>query len=130
MSRIAPRLSGTMRSRCSIVGIGAAAAGFAVVVFSGKVLLPGFAHTTAVPNGLYLQGLVVGLLYALIAIGLVLIYRTNRIINFAQGELGAFAAVLAAELFSVYHVPYVVAVLAGLLAAVVSSLIVEFGIIR
>jgi len=112
------------------VGLAAAALGFGVVVFSGKILLPSFAHTTAVPTGLYLQGLVVGLLYSLLAIGLVLIYRTNRIINFAQGELGAFAAVLAAELFTVYHVPYVVAVLAGLAAAVLSSLIVEFGIIR
>jgi branched-chain amino acid transport system permease protein len=119
-----------MRRRRSIAGVGAAVAGFVVVVFSGKVLLPAFANTTAVPNGLYLQGLVVGLLYALLAIGLVLIYRTNRIINFAQGELGAFSAVLAAELFTVYHVPYVVAVLAGLAAAVVSSAIVEFGIIR
>jgi branched-chain amino acid transport system permease protein len=69
-------------------------------------------------------------LYSLLAIGLVLVYRTNRIINFAQGELGAFAAVLAAELFNVYSVPYVFAVLAGLAAAVVSSLIVEFLVIR
>jgi branched-chain amino acid transport system permease protein len=119
-----------MLNRRVLGGVGAFLAGFAVVVLAGKVLFPAFADTTSVPNGFYLQGLVVGLLYALLAIGLVLIYRTNRIINFAQGELGAFAAVLAAELFTVYSVPYILAVLAGLVAAVVSSLIVEFGIIR
>ena len=119
-----------MLNRRVLGGVGAFLAGFAVVVLAGKVLFPSFADTPTVPNGFYLQGLVVGLLYALLAIGLVLVYRTNRIINFAQGELGAFAAVLAAELFTVYDVPYVLAVLAGLVAAVVSSLIVEFGIIR
>ncbi|MEX0875791.1 MAG: ABC transporter permease [Actinomycetota bacterium] len=119
-----------MLDRRVLNGAGAFLGGFAVVVLFGKVLLPVLADTTAVPNGLYLQGLVVGLLYSLIAIGLVLVYRTNRIINFAQGELGAFAAVLAAELFTVHHVPYVFAVLAGLGAAIVTSLIVEFGIIR
>jgi branched-chain amino acid transport system permease protein len=119
-----------MLNRRVLGGAGAFFAGFAVVLLAGKVLFPTFADTPTVPNGLYLQGLVVGLLYALLAIGLVLVYRTNRIINFAQGELGAFAAVLAAELFTIYHVPYILAVLAGLAAAVVSSVIVEFGIIR
>ena len=41
-----------------------------------------------VPNGIFLQGIVLGALNGLLAMGLVLIYRTNRIINFAQGELG------------------------------------------
>ena len=30
--------------------------------------------------------------YGLLAVGLVLIYRTNRIINFAHGQIGAFGA--------------------------------------
>ena len=119
-----------MADRRMFGGAGAFLAGFAVVVLFGKVIFPAITDTADVPNGLYLQGIVVGLLYSLIAIGLVLIYRTNRIINFAQGELGAFAAVLAAELFTVYEVPYVLAILAGLAAAIVTSLIVEFGIIR
>jgi ABC-type branched-subunit amino acid transport system permease subunit len=119
-----------MLNRRALNGVGAFIAGFVVVIVFGKVVFPGLADTPVVPNGLYLQGLVVGLLYALLAIGLVLVYRTNRIINFAQGELGAFAAVMAAELFSVYSVPYIFAVLAGLVAAVMSSLIVEFLIIR
>lgn len=105
-------------------------AGFAVILLAGKVGFPNFAGTTTVPNGMYLQGLVVGLLYGLMGIGLVLIYRANRIINFAYGELGAFAAVLASELFQVFKWPYLAAVGTGLAATVVSSLIVEFGVIR
>ncbi len=119
-----------MVDRRVLGGAGAFLGGFAVVVLFGKVIFPAITDTSDVPNGLYLQGIVVGLLYSLIAIGLVLVYRTNRIINFAQGELGAFAAVLAAELFTVYEVPYVFAVLAGLAAAIITSLIVEFGVIR
>jgi len=106
------------------------AIGFAVVVVAGRVVLPDVSHTIAVPNGLYLQGLVVGLLSALLAIGLVLVYRSNRIINFAQGEMGAVSATLAAELYERYRVPYIPAVLAGLGAAVAVSMLIEFAIIR
>ncbi len=119
-----------MRYRRVAIGVAAFLFGFALILLSGKVIFPGIRGTIDVPNGLYLQGLVVGLLYALLAIGLVLIYRANRIINFAQGELGAFAATMAAELYQVFHVPYFVAVLAGLASTIVSSLIIEFGVIR
>src|SRR5688500_17550656 len=45
------------------------------------------------PVGVYLQGAIVGSLYGLIAVGLVLVYRANRIINFAQASIGASPAV-------------------------------------
>ena len=105
-------------------------AGFVVVVLTGKLALPHWANTVAVPNGLYLQGVIVGLLTSLLGIGLVLIYRSNRIINFAQGALGAVAATLANELFVLYHVPYVIAVITGIVGGLVTSLIVEFAFIR
>jgi ABC-type branched-subunit amino acid transport system permease subunit len=34
-----------------------------------------------------------GLLYGLVALGLVLVYRTNRVLNFAQGQMGVVGAV-------------------------------------
>ncbi len=119
-----------MRTRQLTTSVGAFVLGFIVIVLCGKVVFPQLGDTTAVPNGLYLQGLVVGLLGALLAIGLVLVYRANRIINFAQGELGAFAATMAAQLYQVYHVPYFLSVLAGLVATVLSSLLIEVGIVR
>jgi len=44
---------------------------------------------------LLVSGIVLGLIYALVALGFVLIYKASRVVNFAQGELlaiGAFAA--------------------------------------
>ena len=48
-----------------------------------------------IPRGTFLGGLVIGALYALFAMGLILVYRANRIINFAQAQLGAVPAVIA-----------------------------------
>lgn len=113
-----------------LVGAFAFLLGFGTIVLSGKVLFPRGFGTNVVPNGMYLQGLVVGLLSALLAVGLVLVYRTNRIINFAQGALGGFAATLTSELYQVLQWSYFAAVASGLVAAVLVSMLVEFGVIR
>ncbi len=39
------------------------------------------------PFGVVLQGVIVGLLGALVAVGMALIYRANRVLNFAQVQL-------------------------------------------
>ena len=39
-------------------------------------------------NEILFQGFIDGLIYALIAIGLVLIYKATGVINFAQGAIG------------------------------------------
>ena len=41
-------------------------------------------------NEILFQGFIDGLIYALIAIGLVLIYKATGVINFAQGAIGTF----------------------------------------
>jgi branched-chain amino acid transport system permease protein len=48
--------------------------------------------------GLYGLGTVTGAVYALNAIGIILVYRSNRIINFAQLAVGSVGAVLFAVL--------------------------------
>ena len=82
------------------------------------------------PPEVLLLGLVFGSLNALPALGLVLIYRTNRVINFAQGELGGFAAVLAAELLFFKGVPYIVAIITALAAAGLAGALVELTVVR
>ncbi len=47
----------------------------------------------SVPGFVLLEGVVVGLNFGLLAMGLVLVYKTNRVLNFAQGQLGVVAAV-------------------------------------
>jgi branched-chain amino acid transport system permease protein len=71
------------------------------------------------PPGIVLQGVVLGSLTGLTAVGLVLVYRACRIVNFAQATLGSAAAVLATQLFQARHWNYYVAFVAGLAAAAV-----------
>src|SRR5439155_14199327 len=47
------------------------------------------------PPGVIVQGVLIGSLTALVAFGIALIYRANRVINFAQGDLGGVPASLA-----------------------------------
>ena len=46
------------------------------------------------PPAVVVLGSIIGITYGLLAVGLVLVYRSNRIINFAHGEVGAFAAAI------------------------------------
>jgi branched-chain amino acid transport system permease protein len=82
------------------------------------------------PIGVLLQGVVIGGLTALIAFGIALIYRANRIVNFAAGDLGAVPASLAVLLIVGPGIPYFVALPMGIGAALILGVLVEFLIIR
>jgi branched-chain amino acid transport system permease protein len=56
-----------------------------------------------------IEGMAEGSLYGIIGVGLVLIYRTTRVINFATAALGAVPAVVALYLVVLFHVDYLVA---------------------
>ena len=71
------------------------------------------------PLGVWLQGLVFGLLGSLMAVGLGLVYRLNKVVNFAQGDLGTAPAVLAVGLIGLSGVNYLLGLAAGLASAVV-----------
>src|SRR6202046_4570973 len=58
------------------------------------------------PGGVLIQGVIVGLGYGLLAIGFVLIYRTKRVLNFAQGQVGVIAAVFLVKLTADFHFEY------------------------
>ena len=77
-----------------------------------------------------LLGLIVGLTYGLLAVGLVLIYRTNRIINFAHGQIGAFAAAFFGIEVVRWHIPYWVAFLPALLVAAAVGALAEAAVVR
>jgi branched-chain amino acid transport system permease protein len=83
------------------------------------------------PVGVLVQGLVIGGLTALVAFGIALTYRANRIVNFAGGDLGALPASLAVLLIvSDLHLPYFLAVAIGLAGAIVVGALVDFLLIR
>ena len=82
------------------------------------------------PVGIVLNGALVGGRIALIALGIALVYRANRIVNFAQGDLGALPAVLGVMLVVSWGWSYWFGLIVGLVAAVVLGVLVEGLIIR
>jgi branched-chain amino acid transport system permease protein len=82
------------------------------------------------PLGAVASGVVLGLLGALGALGLALIWRANRIINFAQGDLGALPATLGVLLVVLGGLPWIVGVAAGLGAAVVVGVLADVLVVR
>jgi ABC-type branched-subunit amino acid transport system permease subunit len=83
-----------------------------------------------VPTGVFLRGIIVGLLSALAALGLALIYRANRIINFAATDLGTVPTALGVYLIAFWGLSYWLALGVGLVAAVLVGGLVELAIIR
>jgi ABC-type branched-subunit amino acid transport system ATPase component/ABC-type branched-subunit amino acid transport system permease subunit len=77
-----------------------------------------------------LFGFLSGLVYGLLAVGLVLVYRSSRFINFAHGEVGAFGAAVLSVLVVSGGVPYWVALPLGLLTAAALSAGVELTVVR
>src|SRR6478735_5601649 len=45
--------------------------------------------------GVWVQGLVSGLLNSLVVLGMMLVYRANRVVNFAQASIGTYPSALA-----------------------------------
>ena len=76
-----------------------------------------------------LLGLVIGMANALLASGLVLISMSNRVINFAHGELGAFAVAMMLTLTRVAHLNYWLALLLSLAATAALGGLIERTII-
>jgi branched-chain amino acid transport system permease protein len=87
-----------------------------------------------------LDGIFQGSAYGLLALGLVLLYKSNRIFNFAQGEFATFGALVAYLFVSGSHldtigvtvpkVPYGVALGLGIIASVLIALAAERAVIR
>ena len=83
-----------------------------------------------IPFGVWVQGAVLGLLGSLMAVGLGLTYRLNKVINFAQGDLGTAPAVLAVGLIAFSGVNYFLGLATGLVASVLLTATVEILVVR
>jgi branched-chain amino acid transport system permease protein len=89
------------------------------------VLLP-----KGAPLGVVLTGAVFGTATALLAMGLILIYRATRIINFAQVGLGGVGGILAVNLFLHQGWPYFLCLILGALAGIGVGALVDIAVIR
>lgn len=83
-----------------------------------------------VSAGLLVHGALIGGLTALVSLGMALTYRSNRILNFAHGDLGLLPVVFVAMLTTVWGWPWLVSIVAGLAGAALLGAVVELAIIR
>jgi branched-chain amino acid transport system permease protein len=79
---------------------------------------------------LVLNGLMVGALYTLIAMGFVLIYKASEVINFAQGEQVMIGGYLALMMLSSVRLPLPLAILATMGVMAFLGFVVERGVLR
>ncbi|WP_461207066.1 branched-chain amino acid ABC transporter permease [Clostridium sp. DL1XJH146] len=74
-----------------------------------------------------ISGLITGSLYALAALGLVLIFKTSGIVNFAQGEMAMFNTFIAFTILQATGLPFIVVMaLTVLVAAAIGFMIQRF----
>ncbi|HVW42533.1 MAG TPA: branched-chain amino acid ABC transporter permease/ATP-binding protein [Amycolatopsis sp.] len=75
-------------------------------------------------------GLASGALYVLISLGMVIIHRVSRIVNYAQGAIGMVGTYVFWDLNQRHHVNYAVAVIAGLLVCALIGVLTHVLVMR
>jgi branched-chain amino acid transport system permease protein len=74
-------------------------------------------------------GLLSGVMYSLVAIGFVLVYKTSGVLNFAQGSMLLFAALTFVSLIE-RHVPFVLALAVTFAVMVLLGIAIERLVLR
>jgi branched-chain amino acid transport system permease protein len=80
--------------------------------------------------GPLVYGGTLGLLYGMVSFGIILVYRANRFINFAQAQIGSASAILATMLVKFHGWPYLAAIPVALAAGALSGFLVDLVIVR
>ena len=114
------------RTRVWLFGGVIVVAYFVALIITGS---HGFIHRRA-PIGFMLVGVVYGSVNALGAMGLILVYRANRFINFAHGAMGSVIGVLTIGLVKVHGLNYWIALPLAVIAGGLLGALIEVGVIR
>lgn len=109
-----------------VVGLGVAALYFFLRALGGD---DGVVQRR-MPLGIVALGVVYGTVTALGAMGVILVYRANRFINFAHGALGSLVGVLAIGMVLEHGVSYWIALPAAVVVGALVGGLVEFLVIR
>jgi branched-chain amino acid transport system permease protein len=99
-----------------LIGLGITAALIAVLAIAGE-------------KQAIVIGTITGSAYGLVALGLVLIYKSSGVFNFAQGEFGG-VALCSLYLLHSNDVPYGIAVFGALVAAMLMGFVTEAVVVR
>lgn len=76
------------------------------------------------------NGLIIGLLYLLMAIGFTLVFGVMRVVNFAHGEFYMLGAFLAYVCVTRFQLPFLAAVLATFAVTLVAGWLIEVAVLK
>lgn len=79
---------------------------------------------------LLISGLSYGSLYALIALAMVIIYKTSGVVNFGQGEMAMLSTFVAYMLLVSHEYPFAIAFLGAIIFAAALGAFLEFVFLR
>ncbi len=102
----------------------------AFLAYSVLYWVPGSPLPDRMPWGVVAQGVIFGTSNALLAMGLILIYRTTRIVNFAYGAMGSMPGALTIGLFVEKGWNYWLAITVGLIVGVGAGALLDILVIR
>ena len=124
----AERWAGLPRAAKLLIGIGLPVALYLLLY---KVV-PGSKDFIAdkAPHEPVVVGIIYGTVNALLAIGLILVYRTNRFINFAYAAMGSTFGFLAITLHLEYGWPYFLVLPLAVVGGILLGAGIEIGVIR
>lgn len=83
-----------------------------------------------ISSELLVLGAITGMTYGIFAVGLVLVYRSSKVVNFAHGEIGAVGAALCGLLVVRWSIPYWIALAAGAALSAGAGGITEVAVVR
>ncbi len=116
--------------RAKLIPLGVAVGATALMLAITQFVLPGGGEGGGTPGAILFNGFIFGLINSLLAIGVVLVYRSIRIINFAQAAIGAVGAVFTYNFVVLVEWPFWFALPAGLIVSVIFGLVSELIFIR
>jgi branched-chain amino acid transport system permease protein len=79
---------------------------------------------------LLVSSIVTGSLFAIVALGLVAVYKTTRIFNFAHPEIVALSGYMGYQTKVVWEWPFLIALVVGILVGSAVSFVMEFVLLR
>ena len=86
--------------------------------------------TTWFTSQLLVNGVVSGLVIGLLAMGIVLVYRATKVLNFAVGNIGIVGATLLSVMVVKYNIPFWPSLLTSLVVGTAFAVAVELSVVR
>jgi ABC-type branched-subunit amino acid transport system permease subunit/ABC-type branched-subunit amino acid transport system ATPase component len=83
-----------------------------------------------VPRQVVFSGAVTGITYGVMAVGIILVFRSTRVINFAIGEMGGFSAALLYRLVIDWGAPFWLSLAACVAVGALIGAAIELAVVR